>query len=57
MIIYKWPDRLDDHLQETDPPDDHLQEAGSPGLSFAAGQSLQMIICKWIYILLCPAPK
>ena len=36
MIICKRPD----------PPDDQLLEAGSTGLSFARGWSIQMIICK-----------
>ena len=41
MIISKWPDPPDDHLQVgvppddhwhvADPPDDHLQDAGSSG--------------------------
>ena len=34
MIICKWPD----------PPDDHLQEAGSSGWSIARGRILQTII-------------
>ena len=34
MMICKWPD----------PPNDHLQEAGTSGQSFASGRSLQMII-------------
>ena len=37
MIICKWPD----------PPDDHLQEAISSKWSFVRGRIIQMIICKW----------